>query len=148
MSWCLCFCVTVCRPFNCDSPECVTMWPGSGRHGATACLCCFFCCCAVEQTRSQYNYFHNNATQRRATETYCGPNWTYEIYLQLVHTGRSRKNEGVTERGRVVRGKRMKSNGKLKKKKKTCCVLCAWSVYAIFFFKERRALQSVSLPSL
>lgn len=33
---------------------------------------------------------------------------SYEIYLKLVHTGRLRENEGVIERGRVVRGKGMK----------------------------------------
>lgn len=49
------------------------------------------------------------ATQHRATETEEElrglTKGTYEIYLQLVHAGRLRENEGVIERGRVVRGK-------------------------------------------
>lgn len=74
------------------------------------------------------------ATQHRATETRkvriegC-QNGTYEIYLQLVHTGRLR---GVIERGRVVRGKKMKK--KMGGKKKKVFRVCCGCVYAVFFF--------------
>lgn len=56
---------------------------------------------------------------------------SYEIYLKLVHTGRLRENEGVIERGRVVRGKGMKK--KMGSKRNIlgllwlCVSLCAWS---------------------
>lgn len=91
------------------------------------------------------------ATQHRATETRkvriegC-QNGTYEIYLQLVHTGRLR---GVIERGRVVRGKKMKKKMGGKKKKSVPGLL--WLCLCRFLFhvcKERRAVQSVSFPSL
>ena len=95
------------------------------------------------------------ATQHRATETRKAriegtQNGTYEICLQLVHTGRLRENEGVVEGGRMVRGKRMKRKMESKKNYSGFAVVVV--VFTPFSFsclqKKRRAVQSVSLPGL
>lgn len=85
------------------------------------------------------------ATQHRATETRkvriegC-QNGTYEIYLQLVHTGRLR---GVIERGRVVRGKKMKKKMGGKKKKK--CSGFAVVVFMPFSFSCLQREESCAI---
>lgn len=85
------------------------------------------------------------ATQHRATVTREAriegtQKGTYEIYLQLVHAGTLRENEGVI-------GRRGERKGKMGNKKRFAVVVVV-SMLFVHVYKKRRAVQSVSLPNL